>query len=86
MFLREGFLTVSVADDLVSGKQILAGDQWRLNTPISGGGRPAYRLVLGSNPVDLLGRGDAGEDLLSAQDAAPSCQFAQQWELRMMAR
>ena len=86
MLLREGFLAVLVAGDLLSGKQILAGDLWRLNTPISGGGRPAYRLILGSNPVDLLGRGDAGEDLLSSQGAALSCQFAQQWELRVMAR
>ena len=44
---------------------------------------PANQLVFGSNPVDLFGWGDTGEDSLFAQDTLVSGQSAQQWTLRM---
>ena len=44
-----------------------------------------YRLVFLSDLMDLLGRGDDGEDSLFAQDTSLSRQPAQQWKLRMMA-
>ena len=40
-------------DDRSSGKQILAGAQWRLNFLISSGGFSANQAVFGSNSVDL---------------------------------
>ena len=75
-----------VADDLFSGKQILAGVQWRLNTLSPRGGFSAYQSVFGSNPEGLSGWGDKDEDLLCARDTSLSGQFAQQWQLPLMAR
>ena len=68
------------------GKRIFAEAQWRLNTLICGGGYPAGQIIFGPNPADLFGWGDKDEGLLFAQDTSPSGQFAQQWELRVMAR
>ena len=42
--------------------------------------------LYGPNPVDLYGWGGQDEDLLFAQDASVSGQFAQQWKRRMMAQ
>ena len=60
--LREG--------DRLSGKQILAEAQWRLNTLISGGGFPGYQMVFGSNPADLHRWEDKDEDSTCAQDTS----------------
>ena len=73
-----------VAGGRFSGEQLLAEVQWRLNSLISGAGYSAYQVVFGSNSEDFFVRGNKDEDLLSAQDASPSRQFAQQWKLRMM--
>ena len=53
---------------------------------ISAGSSSAFRLVFGSNPAGLYGWGGHDEDLLSAQKTSVSGQFAQQWELRRMAK
>ena len=73
-------------DDRFSGKQILAEVHWRLNTLISCGGFSAYRVVFGSDPVDLYGREGKNGELTFAQDSSISDQCAQHWHLRMMAR
>ena len=65
-------------DDRFSGKQILAEALWCLNTLISRSGFSAYRLVFGSNPVDLFGWQDEDEDLALAHDTSLSVQFVQQ--------
>ena len=43
-------------------------------------------MVFGSDLADFFGRADKDEDPTFAQDAPPSGQFAQQWELRMVAQ
>ena len=53
-----------VADERSAGEQISAEVQWRLNTLISSSEYSANRLVFGSNPADLFGRGDKDDDLL----------------------
>ena len=68
------------------GEQISSEVQWCLNALISGGGFPAYRLELGSNPADVSGCVEKGGGMLSAQGTPSSGQCAQQWELRMMAQ
>ena len=75
-----------MADGRFSGRQVLTEVQWCLNTLISASGYSAFRLVFGSNPVDLYGWGDSEDDLLFAQDTSASGQFVQQWKLRMMAQ
>ena len=47
-----------LGDDPYSGRQILAGAQWRPNTMISASGYSAFQFVFGSNPVDLNGWDD----------------------------
>ena len=84
--LARGIYNRLVAHDCSSGEQIPADAQWRLNALIHAGGDSAYRLVFASNPAGLFGRGGKDGDLLPAQDASPSGQFAQQWELRGTAR
>ena len=43
-------------------------------------------MVFGSNPLDLFGRGDAGGDLMFAQDTSLAGQFVQRWKLRIRAQ
>ena len=43
-------------DDRLSGKRVLAGVQWRLNTRISGGSFSANRMVFGSDLADRHGQ------------------------------
>ena len=43
-------------------------------------------MVLGANPVDLLGQDDTDEDLLFEQDASLPGQFVKQWRHRAMAQ
>ena len=74
------------ADHSPPGQRISAEVQWRLNSPISGGGYSAYQLVSGSDHVDLFGWGDKDKDPLFAKDASPSGQFADKWKLRLMAQ
>ena len=83
--LARGIYNRLKEDDRSSGTQTVAEAQWRLDTLISGGGFSAYRMVSGSNPVDLFGWGDRDEDLTFAQDTSLSGQFAQQWGPRVMA-
>ena len=47
---------------------------------------PAYQLVFGANPTDLYDWDDSDGDLLFAQDASISGQFAQQRQLRIRAQ
>ena len=42
-------------------------------------------MASGSNLVDLFGRDDMDEDLMSANRSPSSSRFAQQWQLRMRA-
>ena len=60
--------------------------QWFLITLISASGYSAFQLVFGSNAAALHGWRDREDDLLCAQDTSASGQFAQQWQLRMMAQ
>ena len=76
--LARGIYYRRIADDRFSGKQIPAEAQRCLNTMISASGYSACQLVFGSNPVGLYGWDDQEEDLLFAQDASASRQFAQQ--------
>ena len=75
-----------MGDDRFSGAQILAEVRWCLQTLISSSRFSAYRMVFGSNPVDLFEWEDKGEDLLFAQDTSVAGQFGQQWRLRMRAQ
>ena len=92
-----GFLSIAMA---LRGEFVSAG--WRMalysgnrfqqsysgaSTPscLADGTRPTRRCALGG--ADLFRRGgSADEDLLFAQDASRSGQFAQRWKLRMMAQ
>ena len=56
------------------------------NALISAGRFSAYQMACGSNPIDLIGWDDQGEDLMFAQDTSLSGQFAQQWEPSMRAQ
>ena len=85
--LARGIFYLWVADDRFSEIQIVAGAQSCLNAFSPGGGYSAYHLVFGTNPVDLLGRGNCKEaDLLFAQQTSPSGQVAQQRKERKMAQ
>ena len=86
MGFARGIYKRSIADDRYAGRQILKQAQWCFNTMISASLYTASRLVCGSNPADFYGWGDQEEALLFAQDISVSGQFAQQWELRMLAR
>ena len=77
-WLARGISNRVVAVDRLCGTKISAEIQGSLNSLISESGAPAYRSVFGTNPVDLFGRGDKGEDMLFAQDTSNSGQFAQQ--------
>ena len=72
-----------MGDGRFSGTRILAEVQL---PSFLAGGNSAYELVFWSNPVDLLGWGDRGRDLLLAQDASLSGQFAPQLKLRTVAQ
>ena len=64
--LARGIYDRLVANDRVSGKQILAEYQWCLDTLIFGGGFSASQPVFGSSPAGPLDWGDKDEDLLRA--------------------
>ena len=49
-------------------------------------GYSAFQLVFRPYPADLYGWDYQDDDLLFAQDASVSGQFAQQWRLRAMAQ
>ena len=66
--LARGICTRLKEGDLLSGKQILAVVDWRLNSLVPGGGFSAYQMVFGSNPADRYGWNDKDEDLTFAQD------------------
>ena len=68
--LTRGIYNRLKGGDRFSGKQILAGAQWRLSTLIAGGGPPANRMVFGSDPVDPYRWEDKDGDLTFAQDGA----------------
>ena len=53
---------------------------------LSASGVSAYQIALGSNPADLFGREDGGEDMMFAQDTALAGQFVNQWKIRAEAQ
>ena len=57
-----------------------------LNTLLPPTGYSAYRMAFGSNPADMFWGGGDDEDLLFAQGAPPSGQFAQKLKLRAAAQ
>ena len=64
--LARGMNNRLIADGRYTGRKILSDAQRRLNSMISASENSAYRLVFGSNPVGICGRGDQDEDLLFA--------------------
>ena len=68
-------------DDRFPNKQILTEAQGCLNNMLSASGFSARQMVLGCNPVDLLGWEDKDGDLTSAQDTSAAGQFVQKWKL-----
>ena len=75
-----------VADDRFAIKQILTEAHYCLHSLLSASGYSAYRLIFGSNPADVFGRGGDVGGLLLAQDASRSGQFARRREFRVTAR
>ena len=74
-----------VAGDRPFGMQISAGCQRRPNSLILGGGYSVYRLVFGSNPVDLFVCGGKAQDLLFVQDTSLiRGQFANRGRIRRL--
>ena len=65
---------------------MLTEPQFRLNTLPSLNGFSALHFVFGSDPADLSGWQDGGDDLLFARETSNSGQVVQQWKLRMMAQ
>ena len=74
--LARGIHNPLPGDSRSAGEQVLPEVQWY----------SAYRMVFGSDPVDIFGRVDRDADSLFAQETTLSGQFTQQWRLRMVAQ